>query len=251
MKSIDYHDEERNREPSQFGISMNTSELVSWRKAATIEVIEIGVRRALDLSQTRSLKKLSMIFELLTCLHKMLLNPLNPVCESVLSSCTQSKGLAEIIAYILLNNILQLSLKADINSEKYASTIIIAKEMCVCLATALPDDLHILDETLSILFYSKNPLRFEIDHFTKNIPFASHFQNELSFSVSMYVSKYCNDNFDEMGTKSHYDLSTWCPEKISDLQKANSENAVEITKIKIEKSGIKEEENSESFDFFL
>lgn len=255
MSSLDYRNEERNREPSQFGITLNKSELTSWRKAAIIEVIEMGVRKALDLSATRSLKKLSETIELLIALHELLLDPLNHVCKSVLSSCKQSKDLAEIVSYLLLNTVLQLSIKADIRGEKYAATMMVAKEMCVCLATALPNDLHILDEILSILFYSKNHLHLHNTHFLRNPPFVPHFQNELSFSVSMYVGNYCDDNFDEMGTKSKYDMSTWSKKKLDDLRKANSENSQEFNEVKVEKNDIKRSEgvvlDSESLDYIF
>ena len=255
MSTLDYRNEERNREPSQFGITLNKSELTSWRKAAIIEVIEIGVRKALDLSATRSLKKLSEIIELLTALHHLLLDPLNHVCKSILSSCKQSRDLAEIVSYLLLNTILQISIKADIRGEKYATTVMVAKEMCVCLATALPNDLHILDEILSILFYSKNQLHLQNSHFFKNPPFVPHFQNELSFSVSMYVSNYCDDNFDEMGSKSKYDMSTWSMKELDDLRKANCENFQEFSKVKMEVNDIKRSDgvvlDGESLDYIF
>ena len=208
MKLADLRREEQIREPSHFGVSLRTEpDLIQWRKAGIIEVIERGVRDMIDIVQTASKVDHGIVFEHLTSLHKFLLDPLNPDCGSILSTSKQTQHLAEIIAYILLSTVTRLSTELKIKSIRYTKMNDVAKDMCICLSTALPNDLHVLDETLSALFHSQNKLSIENKHYIKSNAFISHFENELAHSVNEYVTTYCHNSYAEMGNKSHYDLS--------------------------------------------
>ena len=224
MEPTDFALEQLNREPSRYKIVLNRSDLACWHKAAFVEIIEKGVRKALDLSSANLSMGSLPVFNQLISLHNLLFCPVNTICECVLSSNPQGGDLAEIIAHILLLSIMLLSNRMDCRSEEYIKVTRVAKEMCICLSTALPNDLHILDETLSILFYSQMQPAMQNEHFKSDIQFLDHFQNELSYAVTVYVTKYCDDDKEKMGKKCAYDVSTWSAKKIKEMRKANSEN---------------------------
>jgi hypothetical protein len=142
--------------------------------------------------------------------------PKNLEYEMILSATERSRTLAEIIAYCLLLTVIKLTHTHDAYQFYFISSYI--KDLCICLAKALFDIQHILDDILGVLFYALDPTRKLHDHFSRDFTFFEEFK------ANLYDLTKLNEF---MGQQKLYDISSWTGEKIRYIRSTESRKLVD------------------------